>query len=350
MRSWFLPATPPPVIVATASPAPVPLRQSKTLVIASPGLKVSSLNAARVGTLQIKVMVPTNVRNASGGTDCGAHLGLIGALLCPDMIKSGDLLLVWDWKNDTGLPPIDGYRVYRVDGGRRQLASSTNNAQQTLADLAQPAGGYKGACYAVTAVAATRESDLSPPYCAGGSSAATTVRLTAVHANSGFQFGRQGSGLGFIAPDGQVVGFRYQAARHFFGDEATNLVQRAAFAFDVTPFVKHRLVSAKLRLTIAWSQGQGNNHSCATAVGTGTEFWWQNNGSGLIPGSFGYDVVPTDTGPEITADVTRIVAPWLIGEPNYGFVLKNDDEDTNAFRNMQCQTAYTNPILELTSY
>jgi hypothetical protein len=43
-------------------------------------------------------------------------------------------------------------------------------------------------------------------------------------------------------------------------------------------------------------------------------------------------------------------APWLSGSPNYGFVLKNRDENLGTFTNKRCLTAYTNPTLELTYY
>ncbi len=44
------------------------------------------------------------------------------------------------------------------------------------------------------------------------------------------------------------------------------------------------------------------------------------------------------------------MTPWLSGSPNYGFVLKNRDENLGTFTNKNCLTTYTNPTLELTYY
>ena len=41
---------------------------------------------------------------------------------------------------------------------------------------------------------------------------------------------------------------------------------------------------------------------------------------------------------------------WMRGEPNFGFVLRNADENLNAFTNKSCITRYTEPGLELTYY
>lgn len=71
----------------------------------------------------------------------------------------------------------------------------------------------------------------------------------------------------------------------------------------------------------------------------------------FAPEPFGAGIAPTDTGPVISADVTALVAPWLRGEPNYGFVVRNSDENPKTFTNKTCLTTYaTNPVLELTYY
>jgi hypothetical protein len=325
----------PRVTLATPTPAPNYVVQ-----------KISSRQSAVALTL--KLGTPANVRAAGGGPECAAHVGAIGALVCPDMIKSGDLLLVWDWQPGAGPDAIDGYRVYRVDGGRKQLVyTRANQKDLTLVDVAKPSGGYTGTCYAVSAYVASRESDLSPPFCAGGGSAATTARLPRSYMRSTY---RQRDNTQFTSPgdEGMIVGFSYSKLVHTLGDDFHNYVYRTAVAFDVSSLRNRRLVAAKLHMTIASSQGAGNNHSCATDVGTGTEFWWQN--AGWLEGAFGYGIAPTDTGPEITADVTPIVAAWLRGEPNYGFVLKNSDENLGAFIDKRCETAYTSPSLEITYY
>jgi len=109
--------------------------------------------------------VPTNVRNANGVQDCAAHVGLLGAFVCTDLIRSGRMLLVWDWQAGFGPDAIDGYRVYRVDGGKRLVYTRADKKDITLFDVALPAGGYVGTCYAVSAYAGTSESTLSSTFC-----------------------------------------------------------------------------------------------------------------------------------------------------------------------------------------
>lgn len=362
-------ATPPPAAAATAAPAaaaagpasPVAVhRQPLNIALAKPVVvPPRAVPHAKVGALAVGV--PSNVHSTGSGLDCGAHVGPLGALVCPDMIKSGDLLLIWDWAAAAGPTDIDGYRVYRVDSSLRQLVyTRANKKDLTLVDVPKPAGGYTGKCYAVSAYVGARESALSQSFCAGSSSVAKTVRLSAIHTRSShlyhFDTGNAFTGNFVEVPDETLlnVGFSYSATQHTLGDTVDNGIHRAAVAFDLSALANRRLVAANLHLTIASSVGLGNNHSCATNVLTGTEFWWQNSGWIEVPagdhGALSLNVAPTDTGPDISADVTQFVAPWLIGQPNYGFVLINTDENLGAFTNKRCLTAYTNPTLELTYY
>ncbi|MFN2460492.1 MAG: hypothetical protein ABR591_07375 [Candidatus Velthaea sp.] len=85
--------------------------------------------------------------------------------------------------------------------------------------------------------------------------------------------------IGFqTPPDGLLVGYNYQFDERLPGDNGSVNVSRSAVAFDLTPLVNHRIVSAKLSLTIADSESlrYGNNHSCITGIAAGTEFWWLN--------------------------------------------------------------------------
>jgi hypothetical protein len=115
----------------------------------------------------LKIAPPANRRSVASGPDCGAHLGTIGALVCPDMMKSGDLLLIWDWQPGDGPDEIDGSRIYTGDGINvqtgayaGQLLATRPNKGVTLFDVPKPPGGrgYAGNCYAVTAYAGSRES------------------------------------------------------------------------------------------------------------------------------------------------------------------------------------------------
>lgn len=299
------------------------------------------------GRLTLAITPPTNTRNVDSPATCAAHAGLLGALVCPDLVHSGNLILVWDWQAEAGPANIVGYHVYRIDGGARTLAYTRTGKDLTLADIVRPAGGYGAACYAVSAFNAAQESALGPAYCANGGSTTKTLRIGANHQRMSWKQ-HVGGGFKDAPATGLVVGFSYTSRELVFGDNSDATIYRAAFGFDVTPIVNHRIVSATLRATIKSSGGAGNNHSCATHVGTGTEFWWLD--TAWLDAAFGAGIVPTDTGPVISADVTRLVEPWSHGEPNYGFVLRNDDENLGAFTNKFCVTEYASPTLDIVYY
>jgi hypothetical protein len=331
-----------------AAPMQTPTPASKPKFVETTATRIAASS-------QLNVVAPFNVRSANGYQECAAHVGTIAALICPDMVKNGNVLLVWDWNGPASGPNavIDGYRVYRVDGSRKDLVDTVRNKKdQTLSVVPKPAGGYTGKCYAATAYAGSRESALSETFCAGGGSAAVTTRLPANHVRSTAQTRRN---FGSNSPDsGLIVGFEYFADKQLLGDNYANRIHRAAFAFDVSGLQNRHLVRATLRFTIASSYGAGNNHSCTTDIDTGTEFWWTAGGwlasAHDSAANAGYQIEPGETGPEIAVEVTRVVAPWLTGAPNYGFVLKNRDENLGAFTNKTCVTTYSNPTLELTYY
>jgi plastocyanin len=111
--------------------------------------------------------VPGHVHVSNGSQECAAHVGLLGALVCPDMIRSGNVLRVWDWQPGTvGPGNIEGFRVYRVDRGMKQLVYTRPNKNDlTLYDMPGPSGANIGQCYAVSAYAGSFESDPSGAVC-----------------------------------------------------------------------------------------------------------------------------------------------------------------------------------------
>ncbi len=364
-------ATPTPASMPIPTPSAAPAtmtgvhgsrtkRATPQPAVANIGDKASS-RAAIIASL--KLAVPSNLHSISDhGAECLPHVGALGTLICPDMIRSGDLLLVWDWQPGGGPDDIDGFRVYRVDGGRKQLTyTRADKKDLTLVDLPKPPDGYARKCYAVSAYAAKQESDLSAPFCATGGSVATTTRLSADYVRSSFQSSYNGGGAlsttgsDAVSGNGVQVGFSYVSEKLLVQDSHRNMITRGGIHFDVAKFANRRLVSAKLTLTIASSEGEGNNRSCASDLGTGREFWWLNKS--WLDASFdlpnhapGADIGLGDAGPQIPVDVTQTVASWLRGNPNYGFVLKNSGENLNAFTNHKCLTTYSNPILEITYY
>jgi plastocyanin len=123
-------------------------------------------NLAEIAAAARTPAVPRNVSVARGTQECAAHVGLFGALACPAMIKSGNVLVVWDWNAGAGPDAIDGFRLYRVAGGTKYLVyTRADKKDLTLVDLTGPAAGYVGTCFAVSAYAGAYESALSDALC-----------------------------------------------------------------------------------------------------------------------------------------------------------------------------------------
>ncbi len=140
--------------------------RAAALATAGPTFTKVELSPTTVAKIADRALtVPIHVRVALNAADCALHVGqIVGSLICPDMIRSGNLLLVWEWKPGAGPDRVDGYRVYRLDGGKR-LVDTRPSQDLMLTDLPVPQGGYPGTCYAVTAFAGQRESAMSPALC-----------------------------------------------------------------------------------------------------------------------------------------------------------------------------------------
>ncbi len=294
---------------------------------------------------------PSNVEAVRSSAACGAHAGLLGALFCPDMIKSGNLLLGWDYHSEGHA--IDGFRIYAVNGGERQLVDhTTGNEALRLSDLKAPSGGYTGACYAVAAYVGNAESDLSHEYCVNSSAeVAKTIHLSASQLKSTSRGSAKG-GLSSTTSSTQAeaypkVGYYYSATKSIFGDSRSAQFWRLGVRFDVSRLTGHRIVAAKLR--IAFDQA----HSCATDVGRGENEWWFADAN-WNDGFFGDGIGIGDAGPELAADVTPIVTHWIAFNENRGLVLKGNDENSGAFTNKSCTTYFPrNPadyVLDVTYY
>ena len=302
------------------------------------------------------VAVPQGLRAATNAGDCEAHLHAYspigGVASCQSMISSGNLVLIWDAPADAS---VDGYRLYALAGGERGPAVATVSGEaRTLANLPPIASGPVPQCYVVTATRGSNESLAGPAYCAR--EATLTKTLGTTYTRGAWQdrshYGAlSGFGADDNVPDGPVVGYYDAAKKSVLGDSSYDKIRRYAVAFDVDPLRNKRLVSARLHFTVQLSYGAGNNHSCATTVASGIEFWWKPDAASWIDGSFSSSPAKlNDTGPVVTADVTKQVAAIMAGSPNYGFVMRNDSENLDAFMNAQCETVYGNPQLEIVYY
>lgn len=301
--------------------------------------------------LVVRPSAPSNLQNVRSEADCGAHAGTLGALFCPDMIKSGNLLLDWDFHGDGR--EIDGFRIYRVDGGAKQLVDHTTGKETIrVSDIKAPSGGYSGTCYAVAAYAGNAESELSHDYCMNSSGeVAKTVHLSATELKSTSRGSAKG-GLSSTTSSTQAepypkVGYYYSATKSLFGDSRSAQYWRLGVRFDVSRLAGHRIVAAKLR--IAFNEA----HSCATDVGRGENEWWFADAN-WNEGFFGDDIGIGDSGPELSANVLPIVSHWIAFNENRGLVLKGNDENSGAFTNKSCTTNFPrNPadyVLDVTYY
>ena len=339
-------------LFATPVPAVAPALSQSARAIAPVAIPTPTPIGARSLTIgqnaqTYNLTSPNNLRSVIGTTDCAGHQGTT-VVSCMQLITTGALILIWD-------PPAikpDAFRVYIVDknGAGTSVLTSVNGGAMTLAELPTVVGGYAGRCYAVSAVTGARESDRSNTFCATTGSYATHRIFSARYSRSTVE-SRVHEVLFAVADQfvntDRVVGYQYTDQKSVIGDSYGNLAHRSAFGFDVTTLRNSRLLSARLRLTIDKSYGKTNNYSCASQIASGVEFWWKSDASVWMDGTWNQAVPIGTTGPEVSADVTSIVAPWLNGAPNYGFVARNPDENMYAFTNGQCETSYINPLLDV---
>jgi hypothetical protein len=332
-------------------------KRNLPLAIATPAYSQTATAVKRPGVqAALKIAPPANVRGVGSAQDCGAHVGPIGALVCPDMMKSGDLLLIWDWQPGDG-PDITGYKIYTGNGMNVQtgayvgtLVATRPSKGVTLFDVPKPSDGkgFAGKCFAVTAYAGANESAASPVFCAGGDAGAKTVTFAPVRELS---VSKKSKDNHEIAPDNnttygeRVVGYNYIAIKGgVLADTAVVFISRYAMLFDVARLEGRRVVEAHVTLNVVPHQFSSPN--CTTSVGYGFSDWWNE---GWPDGTFGNPNMTLLNG-RLTIDATNAVAQWMAGRFNKGIILRNDDENLYAFTNKRCETHYGPPVLSVTYY
>jgi hypothetical protein len=309
---------------------------------------------------------PTLVRSIFGPDDCVAvahakGFGVAAFAACGDLIKSGHLALTWNWAPGAGPSRVDGYHVYRVKGDAKLLVGGST-AQPLLlpfpvADVADAPGLNLVKCYVVSAYAGARESVPSAPFCTDAKSVAAIVRVAPVRVRSHRE--QDNSDHRFDRPSNEeavIVGFRFINKPNIVENYHTDTFVRAALLFDVSSLRNRLVVDAKLMLKVARSEGAAPQHSCATQLGLGNGYWWQNGDQ--LDANFGNPIFGpsprlNDTGPDITVDLRPLVARWLSGEPNFGIVLRNGYEapaGADVLGTNVCETTYFDPVLAVTYY
>ncbi len=347
-----------------------------------PGTVQSSTTSAHAGAVNPALtMVNPNFVPAPSGMGithdtptCTAHGGFGGGLACTAGLQAGMLALVWNCANCK----VDGYRLYRVDGGRHDLQPSggayASDATVTLALLSAPSDGFNGKCYAVTAYKGANESALSNWGCAGAGSTATTTTLSAAHVLHWYHSRESRTGtIGWThSPydnydSSLYVGYADHYGENTFGDLYFDQFNRLGLMYDLSPLSGHPISKAILKLSAlsSWHDFDSTDYvkvetanlssqspeACVTIVDVATDHWWLNNDmnstvSYLSPGAF--------MGPDFSIDVTSEVQKWLglAAPPNFGFVLRGDDENDlwHGNTNHVCLTQLQSASLVVTYY
>jgi hypothetical protein len=305
---------------------------------------------------------PTDLTNTQDVQTCTQFGGFGAGLACKALLPENRLALIWNYKAPSG--QITGFHVYRVDEGQRPLMGRTLVGSQTNGPTVKfyivdppPPGGYQGVCYAVTAYGAGQESAISPPFCVGAGAVSKTVTLQATSSRSSVQ-----DSDGFTPPNSNLAPMAFSVGyNHTYTTQSIVVVQigaysddqvyRAGVLFDLSGLAYKKIRSATLHLSVdsAWVWNGGgpikptanavtdHYNSCAANISVGVDRWWQhsdwiNATTALSPG-------PAN-GPDVTFDVTSIVANWAGGQPNFGFVLEGANESLTIHSNDGCVSSY----------
>jgi hypothetical protein len=303
---------------------------------------------------------PTNLHATNDARECAAHNGYF---VCA-MIANNELVLVWDYnparsicigkiggpiprcaKGDD-LHLVDGYKIYRVDGGRNDLVRTQQAGQQyTAADIDKPAGGYQGNCYAASAYHGLVEGPLSNTFCVGGGTPiGLHTFLLPQRWTHRYRF-HQRSSLPtepFPACDALCVGYDIdsQNGTDFGWQHAT--VWRSYLLFDPAVTSGRHFHRATLKLLTLSGDG-----SCLDRVSAANGDWWSNSDS-WVDGDFSNGDQGRVSRSGAVIDVTNIVRGWANGSPNFGFVLTGRFEDTGANTTAKCLVDFrSNALLDL---
>jgi len=345
------------------------------------------------------IPAPSHVRPVQSKQDCASALSLM-AVLCDANVKAGVLQLVW---RDSATK-LDGYKIYRAERGHRNLIQTLSNGPSPkYAAIKKPSGGYKNACYSVTAYLGRRES-ASAQYCVAAGATASTETFAPAHVrsyvtisnpglydpnnnngqlplstllswlkssgfdtllpaqlNSGQAASINGTGYvgyqsGYVSEPNPSNGEFYTGTNHGF----VRINSRAAYDFNLGKLSNHPIYSATLTLDVSQSMRDNATHnrfvisdySCADRYLLGRDFWWSQNGplSNVSPGA----PISSQKGPVVTVDVTKTVADWAGGLPSYGFILSNALADVKGaqpgYPDLACFTKYYREQLQVVHF
>ena len=234
--------------------------------------------------------------------------------------------------------PADGFKIYRVDGGRDDLIAKQPFENTRVSEIPKPAdGSYIGKCYAVTAYNALAESSASAPYCVGMVAPAFHTVLRPIQSGSRYRWHRRANfpTEGTPSCSQLCVGWNHDAANGTdFGWQSAT-AWRSYLLFSPAAIRGIHATRATLKLRNSGDSG------CVDKVSMALADWWDN--TSWIDGAFGHESSPptAETSSGATFDVTLAVWLWASGqEPNYGFVITGRDEDTGANDTTHCVSQF----------
>ena len=335
---------------STAQPDQTPNRPPNGVPLGPrPTTQTNRVTEARILT------APSGLNSTVDPQVCSQHGGAGAGFACKAVLENGSMVLVWTHGSGVG---VLGYRIYL---GGSVVAVQQNGPEVTFKSVPAPSAG---ACYVVTAFSASDESPPSAAYCPGGGAVVQSVQLQPKAFRSAGRVGVRGGNDAPTVSDqsdaGQaLVGFVYNTFKGAYAssDMANNSVHRLGIYFDLSSLNNHRILSARLRITVdsAWTKpfnwttwGQAfqptdppedHSTSCEAKLGVGTDRWWQYGGwiNAAVVSTGQYN------GPDIVIDVTPTVAQWTSyggATPNMGFVLIGPEENLGAFTEEACLTSY----------
>ncbi len=145
-------------------------------------------------------------------------------------------------------------------------------------------------------------------------------------------------------PKTPIVGFTYDTHKSFLGDGFNNVLLRTAFRFDLSSLAGKNVGAATLKLhgKSSWTNFSSASNLCGTQLGVGTVDWWDSPSVNLLTtGNFSQSLNAGASGASTDVDVTAIVQKWVASpSANYGFILRNPDENLGAFTEKSCMTLY----------
>jgi hypothetical protein len=261
-----------------------------------------------------------------------------------DAVPNKSLVLAWD-ETDSA----DGYKVYRVDGGRHDNVTKQPFGNVRVSEIPKPADGYDNKCYAVSAYDKTGESAVSIPYCVGFRSPVGIPHTTLAPQSMAYRYRFHQRGL-YYGPtgcdDALCVGYFLDSSNGTDLGDQTGTAFRSYLLFDPNAMRGLSNINrATLRLRITSGSGQ-----CIDRVSAANRDWWDNKD--WIDGDFDNGVGPTSastTGALI--DVTKIVRRWASGDADNGFVITGHNEDIGANTTASCTVSLSaSAVLDIERY